>query len=139
MLLHQDQLCYLFSQVHQCYIQQGSSLDNRWWFSQRYHVNQYHDSYSAEVPAIALPKLDVDLFYAPPDYKKPAGRPAKQRKDRSWMNKTGNQKQCSSCGQLDHFFTTCDVPSTQFRYENHYNKAVAWAKEFSSIDFEKLE
>ena len=61
----------------------------------RYHLDTYHSSYSADVPAIALPKLDVDLFYAPPDHKWPAGRPLKARKDRSWMNKMQNQKQCS--------------------------------------------
>ena len=119
--------------------EKGHSMENRWWYSQRYHIEQYRDSYSAEVPPIALPKLDVDLFYAPPDHKRAAGRPGKVRKDRSWMNKTTNQKQCSSCGMLGHFYSTCDAPSTQFRFNNHYNKAVAWAKEFSSIDFEKLE
>ena len=119
--------------------EKGKTLDNRWWFSERYHADTYHSSYSAEVPAIALPKLDIDLFYAPPDHKRPAGRPPKARKDRSWMNRSGNQKQCSSCGALGHFYTTCDAPSTEFRFYNHYDKAVAWATEFSSIDFEKLD
>ena len=117
----------------------GKTLESQWWFSERYHTSTYHNSYGAEVPPIALPKLEVDLFYAPPDHKRPAGRPSKLRKDRSWSNKTSNQKQCSSCGVLGHFYTTCNAPSTQFRFENHYDRSVAWARAFSSIDFDQLE
>ena len=119
--------------------EKGKTLDGRWWFSQRCHVETHRASHSADVPAIAIPKLDVDVPCGPPDHKRPAGRPTKARKDRSWMNKTTNKKRCSSRGVLGHFHTTCKAPSTQFRFENHYHKAVAWATEFSSIDLEQLE
>ena len=67
-------------------IEKGKSLEGKWWFSQRYHISTYHSSYSAEVLPIALPKLDVDLFYAPPDHKQLASRPPKACKDQSWIN-----------------------------------------------------
>ena len=107
------------------------TLSGKWWFSERYHTHNYHQSYSGEVPTITFDKLQPDFFFTPPEYRKPAGRPARARKDRSHLNKTENLRQCSSCGGLGHSFRTCDRPSTQFRFENHYNKAVAWIKKFN--------
>ena len=110
----------------------GRSVNDKWWFSERFHTRTYHASYSAMVPTLALAKLEADLLFVPPEYKKPAGRPAKQRKDRSHLNKTNNKHQCSSCGALGHSFRTCDRPSTQYRFENHYARAVAWTKNYNA-------
>ena len=107
-----------------------STLD-KWWFAQRYHSYTYFASYSAEVPALAISEIEPDVCYAPPDHKKPAGRPPKARKDRSWMNKTDRLNKCGSCGGLGHSYRTCQNPSTQFRFEYNYARAVAWAKNFS--------
>ena len=112
----------------------GKQPREKWWFAQRYHTRTYHSSYSGVVPTIAFEKLEADLFFAPPDYKKPAGRPPRARKDRSHLNKTQSQHQCSSCGGLGHSFRTCTRPSTQFRFEHHYDKAVAWTKAFNYYD-----
>ena len=38
----------------------GKTLESQWWFSERYHTSTYHNSYGAEVPPIALLKLEVD-------------------------------------------------------------------------------
>ena len=111
---------------------QGKHLREKWWFAQRYHTRTYHSSYSGNVPVLALNKLEVDLFFVPPEYKRPAGRPARVRKDRSHLNKTDRLKQCSSCGGLGHSFKTCDRPSTQFRFEHHYTKALAWTKQYNN-------
>ena len=115
----------------------GREVRDKWWFAQRYHSYTYLQSYSADVPTIAFDKLEADIFFTPPEYKKPAGRPAKARKDRSHLNKTGILHQCSSCGALGHSFRTCERPSTQFRFENHYDKAVAWTKAYNSNDREE--
>ena len=65
----------------------GRAVQDKWWFSQRFHTRTYHASYSAVVPTLALAKFEADLFLVPPKYKKPAGRPAKLQKDRSHLNK----------------------------------------------------
>ena len=110
------------------------NVRDRWWFAERYHVTTYHSCYIADVPTFAFEKLEADIFFVPPEYKKPAGRPTKTRKDCSYLNKTSVQHQCSSCGGLGHSFRTCDRPSTQVRFENHYSKAVAWTRAFSTYD-----
>ena len=114
----------------------GKSVSKKWWLAQRYHTRTYHASYSAVVPTLALSKLEPDISFTPPEYRKPAGRPSKQRKDRSHLNKTGNKHQCSSCGVLGHSFRTCERPSTQFRFQNHYGKAVAWTKQYNRNEIE---
>ena len=112
----------------------GRQVQDRWWFSERYHVTTYLSSYSGSIPTFAFDKLEADIFFVPPEYKKPAGRPTKMRKDRAHLNKTSVQHQCSSCGGLGHSSRTCDRPCTQFRFENHYDKAVAWTKAFNTYD-----
>ena len=109
----------------------GQHVQDKWWFSKRYHTSTYLACYSASVPTLALRKLQPDLFFTPPEYKKSAGRPAKLRKDRSHLNKTSKLNQCSSCGGLGHSYRTCKTPCTQFRFENHFAKAVEWTKNFS--------
>ena len=79
-------------------------------------------------------KLEPGIFFTPLEYKKPTGRPPRARKDCLHLNKTNVQHQCSSCGGLGHSFQTCDGPSTQFRFEHHNNKAVAWTKAFDYYD-----
>ena len=110
----------------------GQHVDDKWWFAQRFHAHTYFESYSGKVPTFALDKLQADISFVPPEHKRPAGRPSKTRKDRSYMNKTGKFWQCSSCGSLGHSFRTCERPSTQFRFEHHYDKAVAWTKNFNN-------
>ena len=109
---------------------------DKWWFDQRYHSYTYFASYSAKVPTIAINKVEPDVCFAPPDHKKPAGRPPKARKERSWMNKTGRLNKCGSCGGEGHSYRTCSSPSTQFRFENNYSKAVAWAKKFNGDELD---
>jgi hypothetical protein len=99
------------------------------WCSPRYHVTTYMDCYSADIPAMAMAgKLSTDETFIPPEYKKPAGRPTKKRKERPWLRKTSVRRLCTSCGSPGHFHSTCTTPSTEYRYNHHKQKAIAWCK-----------
>ena len=116
--------------VHHCDL----SPTNLWWFSQRYHVRVYYSSYKADIPALApAGKLEPDIFFAPPDFKCPAGRPTKKRKDRSFFNKTDRLIQCTGCGGLGHNYRTCNAPSTEFQFRNNHDKAIAWARDNTMV------
>lgn len=99
------------------------------WYECRYHTATYKESYSASIPGYALAgKLAVDETFIPPEHRRPAGRPAKKRKDRSHMRKTQVRRECKACGQLGHFDSTCANPSTEYRYKTHKMKAIEWCK-----------
>jgi hypothetical protein len=99
------------------------------WCSTRYHISTYKQCYSASVPAMALAgKLSVDETFIPPEYKKPAGRPSNKRKEREWLRKTSIQRVCSSCGTPGHMYSTCNAPSTEYRYEKFKVKAMEWCR-----------
>ena len=109
---------------------------DKWWFHRRYHSYTYFSSYSAEVPALAINHVEADPFFAPPDYRKPAGRPTKARKDRSSMNKTDRLNTCGACGGPGHSYRTCSSPSTQYRYDNNFDRALERASRFNSGELE---
>jgi hypothetical protein len=104
----------------------GSPVD---WTNHCYKLDSYKNSYSGRVPAMTLAgKLSVDMTIAPPEYKRSAGHPPKARKDQSFYAKTDTKRTCKACGDSGHFHTTCTRPSTQYRYENHLDKAIEWCK-----------
>jgi tRNA/tmRNA/rRNA uracil-C5-methylase (TrmA/RlmC/RlmD family) len=71
------------------------------WCSTRYEINNYKESYSGRIPSMVVAaKLSVDETIAPPDYRRPAGRPAKKRKERSFVKKTNVQRECQVCDVL---------------------------------------
>jgi hypothetical protein len=99
------------------------------WCSPRYHIDTYVQCYSANIRSMVLSgKLIADRNYVPPDYKKPAGRPTKKRKERSWVRSSSVSRICTACGQSGHMYTTCDAPSTQYRYKKHVSKAMKWCE-----------
>jgi hypothetical protein len=56
------------------------------WCHPRYSVECYRLSYSAIVPSMDVASLlSVDKSLAPPDFKRPAGRPAKKRTNRVYL------------------------------------------------------
>jgi hypothetical protein len=97
------------------------------WTHMRYHLQTYTDSYSARIPAMAVAgKLRVDETNAPPDYRKPPGRPSMRRKERHALRESVNKRVCKACGQPGHFATTCTRPSTEHRFMTHKQKAIEW-------------
>jgi MULE transposase domain len=99
------------------------------WCASRYSVTTYKDCYSAEIPSMVVAgKLSVDDTLAPPDFKRPAGRPAKKRKDRSYLRKTNVQRECQACGQLGHYARGCTAPDTEYRFNRYRDSAIAWCE-----------
>jgi hypothetical protein len=99
------------------------------WALSRYSMNTYKQSYSATIPSMTLVgKLSADETFVPPNFRRPAGRPSKKRKDQSWLLKTNKQRECQACGQYGHYAIKCDVPSTEYRYRKHLAKAVEYCQ-----------
>jgi SWIM zinc finger len=84
------------------------------WFSSRYDISTYINSYSAAIPSMAMAgKLRADSTMVPPEYKRPAGRPAKKRKERSWLRTGTKKNKCAACGKEGHYAKGCEMPSTE--------------------------
>jgi hypothetical protein len=108
------------------------------WASRRYHINTYKECYSAIVPSMTVAgKLSADETFLPPDWKRPAGRPSKKRKDRSTF-RTTSKRECRACGGIGHYARSCNAPSTEYRYTKHKENAVAWciAAEYKMVSEE---
>jgi hypothetical protein len=119
-----DKIGILCTDVRRC-----CSLLNKitTWCNPRYMVETYLASYSATVPnMIVANKLSIDKTLAPPDYKRPAGRPTKKRKDQSYYRTTTVTKTCSACGSAGHYAVSCTAPKTQYRYDQFKDKAIQW-------------
>jgi hypothetical protein len=99
------------------------------WCSRRYHISTYMNSYSANIPSMVVSDrfLAVDETFIPPDWKRPAGRPAKKRKDRSYLL-TLKSRECKACGCQGHYAISCTAPSTEFRYQKHKERAIEWCR-----------
>lgn len=112
----------------------GKSID---WCGSRYHTTTYKKSFSATMPAFATAgRLQHDVTFIPPEYKRPTGRPTKKRKTREWLRTTNTQRECKACGGFGHFDKTCQNPSTQYRYKQHKQKAVLWCQTQEAITIE---
>lgn len=99
------------------------------WYDERYHVDGYKKAYSGQIPAMTtLGKLHADSTFLPPEHKRPAGRPAKKRKERPQLRTTAIKRECKACGELGHFASTCTNPSTKFRVLKYKEKALKWCK-----------
>ena len=115
---------HTLSLIHHCGLEPGDT----WWFDQRYHVSTCAASCDCDLPGLAPGgRLVPDMFMAPPECKRPAGRPSEKRKERSHMKKTTKQHQCAACGGLGHTHRTCEAPSTKFRFQQHHEAACQWA------------
>jgi DnaJ-class molecular chaperone len=74
-------------------------------------------------------QLSADENFIHQDYKKPAGRPSKKRKERPYLQKTSVSRICTACGGSGQMYTTCTAPSMQYRYERHNKaKALEWCR-----------
>ena len=51
-------------------------------------------------------KLQPDPAFAPPEYRKSAGRPQKQQ-ERAYVRKTDTLREYKACGGTGHFAMTC--------------------------------
>ena len=103
------------------------TLDRK-WFDERHWISTYKKAYSCVIPTLApAGKLTADLWCAPPDFRKSAGRPKKKRKDRSHRNLTQNQRVCRACGGLGHMMGSCEQPSTEYRFIENQEAAWKWA------------
>jgi hypothetical protein len=99
------------------------------WCSRCFHIAIYKESYLATIPAMTLSGcLTAGETFFPPDYKHPAGRPPKKRKDRSWLQSTKVHRHCKACGGNGPFAKGCQAPNTQYRYESHKTKALSWCR-----------
>jgi Zinc knuckle len=103
------------------------------WCSSRYDIRNYKDGYSRRIPSMVIAgKLSVDLLMAPPQYKRPAGRPAKKRKERYVMRKTNVQRECQACGGMGHYARSCTSPSTEYRYNRYIQSAIEWCEKMQA-------
>jgi hypothetical protein len=99
------------------------------WCSSRYQIDTYRSSYNSTIPSMTISgDLSADETFVPPDYKKPAGRPAKKHRDRSFYRTSGKQRECKACGSTGHYARTCTAPSTEYRYMEHKDKAIRWCR-----------
>jgi MULE transposase domain len=102
------------------------------WCSRRYSMARYKESFSASIPSMTVTnKLTVDETLAPPNFKRPAGRPAKKRKSRADYRSTV-QRECRACGNVGHYAVSCPAPSTEYRYNHHKDKAIKWCESVQS-------
>lgn len=107
------------------------------WTNIAYHTNTYKEAYGADIPSMAIGgQLKADVNFVPPDNRRAAGRPTKKRKHRSHLRTTATMRTCKACGVAGHFAATCDAPSTQYRYEQHKDKAMAWCKKHEAIELD---
>jgi hypothetical protein len=112
----------------------GHQVNSVDWHDERYHVSTYKASYSAAIPAMATAgKLIADDSFYPPDYKRPAGRPTKKRKERNYVRTSDAKRECKACRELGHFALTCKNPSTEFRLNAHKEKALKWCDKQETI------
>jgi hypothetical protein len=99
------------------------------WCNPRYQIKTYKECYSVTIPTMTMfGKLNTDVTFIPPEYKRPAGRPSKNRKERTWMRKTDKQNMCHACGAPGYMAKKCTAPSTQFRYNLNKEKALKWCR-----------
>jgi MULE transposase domain len=97
------------------------------WCASRYAIAKYKEGYSRPIPGMTVAgKLSHDETLAPPDFKRPAGRPTKKRKDRSHMRKTNVQRVCQACGERGHYAGTCTAPDTEYRFNRYKKGAIEW-------------
>jgi hypothetical protein len=100
------------------------------WCDKRYGLSNYKESYNCSIPSMVVAgKLTVDETLTPPDFRRPAGRPAKKRKDRSFLKKTDVVRECKACGQTGHYAVSCTAPSTEYRYNRYRAGAVEWCRQ----------
>ena len=81
--------------------------------------------------------LKADEAFVPPERRRPAGRPPKQRKERSWLRTTDVQCTCASCGEAGHFQVSCKNPKTQHRWFKHKDGALTWCKNEENLVLEQ--
>jgi hypothetical protein len=77
---------------------------------------------------VIVGKLSVDLLMTPPQYKHPAGCPAKKRKQRYVMRKTNIQRNCQACGGMGHDAQSYTSPSTEYHYNRYIQSAIEWCE-----------
>jgi hypothetical protein len=100
------------------------------WCNRRYLLSTYKECYCATIPSMVVTgRLAVDETFAPSDFRRPAGRPRKNCKDRSKYRKTDTQRECKVCGLKGHYASKCKKPNTEYRYNKHWNKAKQWCGE----------
>ena len=137
--LHWDEFGYNCGHVKAVLLQLREHGSDKEWVHERYHVQTYVDSYSAKIPAMTLSgQLRHDPNFVPPDYKRPAGRPTKKRKDRSIYRTTSTQRECKACGRYGHMASTCEQPSTEFRYLTNLNKAIQYCEKRECVMLEDV-
>jgi len=82
------------------------------WYDEIYHASTYHEAYNAVIPSLCVAgKLQANEQFLPPDHRRPAGRPAKKRKERSHLRMTDTVRVCKACGGDGHFASTCTCSS----------------------------
>jgi hypothetical protein len=100
------------------------------WFASRYSLGNYKDGYSCRIPSMVVAgTLSVDkTSLVPLDFKRPAGRPSKKRKDQSFHKKTDIQRECQAFGLMGHYARSCTASSTEYRFNRYKEKAVNWCR-----------
>ena len=79
--------------------------------------------YNGNVPSFAFASaLKADSQYVPPDFKQPAGRPNKKRKESDNRQPKKKIVVCRACGGEGHLTKSCTNPSTEYRYNNNKEK-----------------
>jgi hypothetical protein len=107
------------------------------WVHAHYRLDTCGKCYSAQAPAMTIAgKVLPTANVAPPDY--PPGRPKSKRQDRSFYRKTNTRKVCRACGLVGHHeSTTCEKPSTEFRYKRFKHATLQWCERFSDVNIEE--
>jgi len=101
-------------------IKQNLAPNDPWWFHKRYHLAKYSASYASVPPDLStIGRFNVEELL-PPDHKRTSGRPRQLRR-------------CGSCGGDGHHSSTCQNPSTEYRYNQHRNRALKWARQEEAI------
>jgi len=93
------------------------------WYNPIFHVSTFTDMYSKDIPALStLGHLYVKELL-PPDHTVTAGWPKKKR----YESTSEKPRTCRACGQLGHSQQTCPKPSTQIRFNNYRQQAIAYS------------
>ena len=115
----------------------GLGVNVDWWDA-RCHISSCSDCHSGHIAGFTTAgRLQADDKFIPPEHKRAAGRPGKKRKDRSHLRSAKARRECKACGQLGHFASTCENPSTQCRHEQHKQKAIQWCRRNEIVNLEE--
>jgi hypothetical protein len=102
------------------------------WYNESFRVSTYVAMYSVETPQIttSADRLKMSMLL-PPEHKRGKGRP-RTRRIESNAN-TPTPRICGACGQAGHMSKACPSPSTRFRVEKNWKKAVSYAEQLCAL------